>query len=1173
MEVKKVKDKRFSRKTLSLFICLTFILSLTTFGRINHVYAATKGGEIIILKLDDLRDYNYKTFGKVYDIITQKDVHASFGILTNSLEDGALTDYHNALKSWNASGRIEIWLHGYDHHTTPTNEFQAPYDEQLATITKSVNLLSEKAGLTFHSFGASGNASNADTIAIMNSFSNFKTWMFPYGGYGNQLSLNGRVDMEDTINGQTVVDYNTFVDNYNATYHKVMVLQGHPSGWLPDEWNQFAQIIDFLKGQGCKFMTPYEYYLLTTPTPVGLTASANGTSTINLNWTASTNATGYNVYRAATSDGTYVKVNNATISAASYSDTGLSGGTTYYYKVTAVNSYGESAKSASASAITAPNAPGGLTGASLLNNGNFESGTNPWTVANTSPAVSTFSNSSGWGFVDIGASGGSSKSGIQLQQTFNANLVSGTTYNISFDAKAAATKPFDAVIRDSAGNIIWSKYSLSATSASKTYSYPYTPAAAYSGAKICFRIGGDTNDFYIDNVTVAPTAPNAPVGLTAAANGASSITLNWTASTDATGYNVYRATTSGGSYVKVNNAPTSATSYTDTGLSEGTTYYYKLTAVNSAGESAQSANASAATATAVPTVPNAPVGLTAAVNGTSSITLNWTASTDATGYNLYRAATSDGSYVKVNNAPASAISYTDTGLLGGTTYYYKLTAVNSVGESAQSDSTSAKTISPYKLTWAPPVLENPITINLNTGIETPTLNAGQDYILVYPDTPKVGALEIKGGRNIVIKGGTAYLAYTDQDDYAIRIARPDAGTVHIEGLLCVGSRYINGVWTEKEGDFLNISAPNTIVQVENCRVENLSGGYTRPPHNHSDIIQPWGGVKELRVDHLTGDCNYQGLQLNADYNTSGSMIFKNVNLKSDPPIEKGGHMIWLDTTRKFPVSFSNVYVQPRVDRTMYNSLWPQTVAFDSANNLYRWPTESYIQGGIYAGAPEQDFVPSGMVGIGYASPGYIPTAPNAPAGLTVSANGTGSISLNWTASTDATGYNVYRAINSGDIYMKVNSETTSAISYTDTGRSEGTTYYYKVTAVNSAGESVQSAGASATTAVQKDFTINFICNMTKLQAGETLKVQANVTNNRSSLQSVMLILALYDASNKMDKVSYISKNIAIGYSDNLNTGFELPADVTGCKAKVMVWDGVDISSTGMQPLSDVLLLQ
>ncbi|QMV43203.1 glycoside hydrolase family 48 protein [Cohnella cholangitidis] len=153
------------------------------------------------------------------------------------------------------------------------------------------------------------------------------------------------------------------------------------------------------------------------------------------------------------------------------------------------------------------------------------------------------------------------------------------------------------------------------------------------------------------------TQPTVPAGLTAAAGNAQA-TLSWTASSGAASYNVKRATTNGGPYATVATGVT-GTSYADTGLTNGTTYYYVVSAVNAAGESANSAQASA-TPIAVPTVPAAPTGLTA-TGGNAQVALSWTASSGAVSYNVKRATTNGGPYATVATG-VTGTSYADTGI-------------------------------------------------------------------------------------------------------------------------------------------------------------------------------------------------------------------------------------------------------------------------------------------------------------------------------------------------------------------------------------------------------------------------------------------------------------------------------------------------------------------------------
>jgi hypothetical protein len=120
-------------------------------------------------------------------------------------------------------------------------------------------------------------------------------------------------------------------------------------------------------------------------------------------------------------------------------------------------------------------------------------------------------------------------------------------------------------------------------------------------------------------------------------------------------------------------------------LTNGTTYYYKAAAVNSAGTSVLSAEASA---TPEPAAPAAPTGLTATA-GNASVALVWTASSGASSYNVYRGTTSGGESATAIATGITSPSYSDTGLTNGTTYYYKVAAVNGGGTSGLSNEASA----------------------------------------------------------------------------------------------------------------------------------------------------------------------------------------------------------------------------------------------------------------------------------------------------------------------------------------------------------------------------------------------------------------------------------------------------------------------------------------------------
>lgn len=178
------------------------------------------------------------------------------------------------------------------------------------------------------------------------------------------------------------------------------------------------------------------------------------------------------------------------------------------------------------------------------------------------------------------------------------------------------------------------------------------------------------------------TVPAAPINLTATA-GDSQVTIQWGNAFTASGYNVKRAETAGGPYTSIASNITEAT-FTNTGLTNGTTYYYVVSAVNVAGESA---NSNEASATPQVGIPNIPTNLTATA-GDATIILNWNVVNGATGYNVKRALTTGGPYETIATN-ITELTYTNTGLINGTTYYYVVSALNPGGESASSNEASA----------------------------------------------------------------------------------------------------------------------------------------------------------------------------------------------------------------------------------------------------------------------------------------------------------------------------------------------------------------------------------------------------------------------------------------------------------------------------------------------------
>jgi hypothetical protein len=168
---------------------------------------------------------------------------------------------------------------------------------------------------------------------------------------------------------------------------------------------------------------------------------------------------------------------------------------------------------------------------------------------------------------------------------------------------------------------------------------------------------------------VPVTAPSPPTGLAAIPNNGQ-VLLFWNGSALASGYNVKRSTQHGGSYSPVTNGLAGA-SFTDTGLTNGVTYYYVVTATNQIGESVPSAEVNA-----TPYLPP-PDGLVATA-GNGVVILSWSPSIGAAGYNVFRSSVNGGPYATFASN-ITTTTYSDTAVTNGVTYYYVLSALTPGG--------------------------------------------------------------------------------------------------------------------------------------------------------------------------------------------------------------------------------------------------------------------------------------------------------------------------------------------------------------------------------------------------------------------------------------------------------------------------------------------------------------
>jgi fibronectin type 3 domain-containing protein len=436
--------------------------------------------------------------------------------------------------------------------------------------------------------------------------------------------------------------------------------------------------------------------------PTGFTATAGATG-IALKWNANspTNLAGYNVLRSTSASGPFTKLNTSLITITTYTDSTEPTGVINYYELIAVDTSNNQSAPATANALAFPAQPtlfiasAGAGGNTLTWKANTEpdlAGYNvyraaalagPYTKLNTTPitlltyldtgattgtiafyqltAVDTSSNQSSPAIASTltfpkqptGFSATASTSGVTLK--WNANTETDLAgYNVYRATSAAG--PFTKL------------------NASPITVLTYADSTAPTGAIAYYQLtavdtSSDQSAPAVANTLVFPAQPK---NFTAV-GGTLGITLQWSANTetDLAGYNVYRAASAAGPFTKLNATPITTLTYLDGTAPTGAIAYYQLTAVDT---SANQSTVATANALAFPAQPK---NFTA-TGGTSGITLQWSANTEAdiAGYNVYRSASASGPFTKLNTTPITLLTYLDTTAPTGTISYYQLTAVD-----------------------------------------------------------------------------------------------------------------------------------------------------------------------------------------------------------------------------------------------------------------------------------------------------------------------------------------------------------------------------------------------------------------------------------------------------------------------------------------------------------------
>lgn len=372
-----------------------------------------------------------------------------------------------------------------------------------------------------------------------------------------------------------------------------------------------------------------EYPSTIPATPTGLTELSHGNGTITLGWNASTgsgDAVTYWVYKSLSAlANSFVDVDWSG-SATSYTATGLTNGTTYYFKVKASNRDGSSALSGALSAY--PSIKPDVPAAPTITGYTINTISLSWNaVANNGAAITQY-------------------------RVYRATSLNGT-YELIY----------------------------------ASLGFSYTDTGRTAGVTYYYKMTATNRDGITDLTAAAAAsekpsaAPSTPTGLAVTGHGDGTISMSWNASTangDAVTYYAYKSLTNG-SFTDVDWSG-SSTSYTSSGLTNGTRYYYVIKAKNRDGFSSASSSVNEYPST----VPTAPVAsITDFGNG--YIEVSWTApaanGADISGYKVWDASTN----TLLTTTNASTFSFRHTGLTVGIRRYYYVTAHNRDGSSANSN--------------------------------------------------------------------------------------------------------------------------------------------------------------------------------------------------------------------------------------------------------------------------------------------------------------------------------------------------------------------------------------------------------------------------------------------------------------------------------------------------------
>ncbi len=753
--------------------------------------------------------------------------------------------------------------------------------------------------------------------------------------------------------------------------------------------------IKAVNGSGTSVYTTEATATAMLSTPTSLVASSASTTGINLTWLDnSANETGYQIEQSLTTATGFSVINTTTANAASYSVTGLTPGTKYFFRIKAVNATGTSAYSAEANAVAQLMAPTNL-------------------IATT---VSTGSISLAW------TDNSSNETGFSIERS----LSSGSGFAV------VATTTANAVAYTNTG-------------LTAGILYYYRVKAVNSGG-----ISAYTSEA---NATTLLTTPNALVATSVSTTG---INLTWADnSTNETGYQIEQSLTTGTGFSVINTTGPNATSYSVTGLTPGTRYFFRLKAINATSASAYSAEANA-TAQLI-----APTSLVATTVSASSINLTWTDnSSNETSFSIERSLSSGTGFAAVATPTANVVSYTNnSGLTGGTRYYYRIRALNGTGTSVYSPEVSAVTLMATPTSVVATAM-SPSGINL-----TWTDNALNETSYQIERSLTTGT-----GFSPVVTTAPNANSYSD--------AGLSPGTKYFYRIKTIGAIAESAYSTEANAT-TQLVAPTSLVAIT---VSTTSVTLTWADNSSNET----GFKIERSLTTGTGFALVTTTAANATtYTNTGltanTTYFYRIRAANAVPVYSAYTPEVKATTAipTVPTSLAATTTSP----TTIDLTWTDTSFGESGFSIERSLTTgsgfaviatapansgSYTNSGLTEGTKYYYRIraTSAAGNSAYTTEANATTTLMAPTSLAATAVSSSQIDLTWfDASSSESGFQIERSLTTGSGFSTIFTTASNATSYSNTGLTKGTQYFYRIKAVNGGNGSAYTLEATATTPV------------------------------------------------------------------------------------------------------------